>query len=330
MPDDKRRVHWLLTGALLALSATAQAQPVNATNLTPFTGVLGQPAMRSAALPGRGHLEWRADVAMASHSAIGVEGSEFAYIDGQTLRLAAGLRYQPADRWQFSLEVPWISHTSGFLDPTIEEWHDLTGLTNGERDLQGRDRLRVAYTSAADNFELAETGDGVGDIRVDAVYALRRGSQRHVAVRTMVELPTGDAARLTGNGATDVAIDLLVSGRSTWRDRPLNWYTQAGVLFPGDGDLLPELQRDAVAFGGFALDWQWRPGIGLFAQTALLDSPWHSDVNELGSYVLELTMGLSWLSARGQWHAGFSEDLRIDRSPDFVLRLGWRSQEPSR
>ena len=329
MSHGATRAHALLTGALLAWPATVQAQPVNATNLTPFTAVLGQPAMRTAALPGRGHLEWQADVAMASHSAIGVEGGEFAFIDGQTLRLAAGLRYQPADRWQLTLEIPWISHTSGFLDPTIEEWHNLTGLTNGERDLQGRDRLRVAYAGASSSFELADSGDGIGDIRVGAVYALRRGGQRQAAVRTTMELPTGNAARLTGNGATDVAIDLLVSGRATWHDRRLEWHTQAGVLFPGDGDLLPALQRDAVAFGGFALDWQWLPRINLFVQTAVSGAPWDSDVNELGAYAVELTAGLSWPARRGHWHAAFSEDLRIDRSPDFVLRLGWRSQERS-
>ncbi len=321
--------HALALGALLALSPAGrtQAQPVNATNLTPFTGVLGQPAIRSAALPGRGRLDWRADIALASHSAIGARGEEVAFIDGQTLRLAASLSYQPATRWQFSLEMPWISHSGGFLDATIEEWHNLTGLTNGERDRQDRDRLRFAYTGSAGSFELSDSRAGLGDIRASAVYALRQDARRQVALRALVEVPTGDPARLTGNGATDIAVDLLVSGRSEWRNRPFDWFSQVGVLFPGDGELLSGLRRDAVPFAGLSLDWQWRPRIGLFAQTSLLAAPWRSELSELGGFVVELTTGLSWAGRQGQWYIGFSEDLRIDRSPDFVLRLGWRTQE---
>lgn len=312
---------------MLALGAGAAAAdslgPVASTNLTPFTAILGAPSLRSASMTTPGTKQFAVDAALASHSAIGLRRGEFAFLDGETLRLGFEFRHQLGPHWQWVAMLPWISHGRGFLDNIIDDWHALTGLSNGQRDIQGADRIRFEIAGARDAYRLARPASGPGDLRIELIRSLPAWRGNKLAVRGSLELPTGDAGKLTGNEAIDVAFDLLLRHAGSWRERPLAWHAQLGLLVPGCGEVLPRSRRRLIPLAGIGAVWAWRAHAHVFVQTAILTDPWLSEVKELGATVAELTVGARFA---GGWHLAISEDLRIDRSPDFVARLGWRSR----
>jgi hypothetical protein len=74
-----------------------------------------------------------------------------------------------------------------------------------------------------------------------------------VATWLTVKLPTGDAERLSGSGATDVALSVAASRELSDRWQP---FGQASLVWLGEGDLLPELQEDYAGSLLAGLTWQ--------------------------------------------------------------------------
>ena len=85
---------------------------------------------------------------------------------------------------------------------------------------------------------------------------------------------------MLGSGGTDLAAGLYGSGESLLFGHPLGLSVFAGVLMPGDADILPALQEDLVAFGGAAASWQWTERFTLSAQLYGQTSYFDSDVEE--------------------------------------------------
>jgi hypothetical protein len=308
--------------ALLLTSAAASAEPFPARDLNPLLAGFGLPSALPARLAGD---SWTvaADLNWASTSLVQLADGEQLVVDAETREIRVTIGRSWSSGFAAQLELPYRYTGGGVLDDAIDGWHDLFGLPEGARATMPTDRIRVVYVrDGAALLNLDSSAAGLGDIALDFGYSLRSTSSTTAAAWLSIKLPTGDAERLTGTEATDVSLAIAAE-----RQLSENWsvFGQAAITWLGEGELLPQQQRDIVWSGFAGLGWRaWR-GLQLKAQ---LDA--HSEVFDdsavdfLGN-ALVLTVGGDYRFASGwQLDVAVSEDIAVESTSDVVLVFGLR------
>ena len=298
--------------------------PFNTTNQNPLVAVYGLPPAGPAAVlaPGRISAELRADIASNFTRARGSQ--EQILLDGETYRYTLALKHGIGDRLEVGLEVPYVMHRDGFLDSFVNDFHDTFGLPDGGRDDAPSNRL--AYTYERDGLpliDMTEEKEGFGELRLTGAWQLwrREGEKpRALALRASLKLPTGDEDRLLGSGSTDFA--LWLSGSRSFRGGSLALFGAAGGLLMTDGDVLPDQQRNAVAFGTLGGGWLPLPRLALKLQ---FDghTPFYRDsgLRELGESVQLVLGGTIGVTDTLSLDIAISEDIVVDSASDAVFHF---------
>jgi len=97
----------------------------------------------------------------------------------------------------------------------------------------------------------------------------------------------------------------------------------AGVLVPGNSDVLPAIQKDTVAFAGAAAAWRATEQFGismeLYAQSAYYDS----ELDEIGDHSIQLAVGGLYLTRANGLRLSFAliEDLFSDSTTDMAMQF---------
>jgi len=306
-------------GAVL-LAHPSLAEPFVTRNQNPLVSPFGLPAPLPARLPagGPGRLSLVADWGnMAS-----IEGPEDnLVVDAETVELRLAYERSLGRRFALRVSLPWRSVGGGSLDGLAESWHDLLGLPNGNRDLLARDQLQVRYAVAGDVLlDVDRSSSGVGDVTLAGGYQVYDSGRTAITAWLGVKLPSGDADRLTGSGATDVA--LTISGQSALAPR---WqvFGQLDAVRLGRGDLLPDLQEELAWSALAGVAWNaWRR-LDLIVQIQSNSAVFDAGETGLSGSATVLTFGGRYRTQPGwTFDLGFSEDLDVGASPDFVIHLG--------
>lgn len=272
---------------------TGFPRPLPIQGQSPVTGVFGIPRAQGADILGEGASQWDATLDLTSHFQ-GSEGDgESIFFDGETVRLAVQARYGINDHWNLGVEIPWVHHGPGFLDRFIIEWHDLLGFPQHGRDEVANGGIEYRYDRDGDTrFDIDSSTGGLGDVILLAQRRLWRGPDSAGLVHTQLKLPTGEPGKLTGSNAIDAGAGIELSRR--WRH---GWHSmfRAGAVYLGEGDVLPDLQRNWAAYGGFDVVWRPIRALSLRVQYDAHTSPYeNSELSELNRWSGLLTTGGTW------------------------------------
>jgi len=325
----------LLAWSLAADAAPGVTQGVPLRNQSPFLQIFGLPPFQSARLAPAGSLEYTMAFDIVSHAESGTSGPEDIAVDGESYFLALSLRRGMNNGLEVGIDLPLVAHRGGFLDSAIKNWHDLLGLSNSKRR-GANNQLGFRYSNNGQTlYELDSDSFRLGDLQLTAAIPLRRAdaeSALSVSARSSIKLPTGSADELSGSGGTDFSLGLYVSNSlMLWR-RDLDFSGFAGVLLLGDADVLPELQRSAVPYGGAAASW-WVGERFAISTQLLVEGPYfESDLNELGGESAQLAVGFDYRlkSQRTSLHFAITEDIAAGTTttPDFGVHFSIRSIGP--
>lgn len=314
-----------LAWCLCMPAAQADSLPLSVRNQNPFLQIFGLPAPQGGTVTAPD--TWQSNLAfsLANHANRAQTADERIVLDGESYFVDARFRYGVTERWEVGVDVPHVTHASGRLDNVIEGWHDAVGLSNSQRDGPSN-RLELRYQRHGVTEVLRDSGSrGIGDVRVSGAYQLvsEQSGGRSLAIRGLVKLPTGQAKRLHGSGATDLALSLEATDRRTLSAYNTDLFFQAGALFLGDGDVLPDQQRKSVAFGAMGLQWRWTDTVHLAAQLSLQSRYFDSSLDELGGSTSSLSIG-GGLTLRRLGivvDVAIIEDLISDTTPDLGMYL---------
>lgn len=317
-------------GLLVALAATgAAAQPFATRNLAPLARLYGLPAAAPAVLMLPGQRELIVQLDIANNFTRRSQGAETICLDGETYELTLALR--GGRRWrgrhaEWGVALPLVAHSGGFLDDVIDDWHETLGFRDGGRSRTATDMLVYSYVrDGTELLRVDRSATGLGDLRLAAGLGLVETPARAVALRAELKLPTGNSDRLFGSGGADLALWLVAA-----HDFHVRW--RADVALGGAvlsrGEVLPGLQRPAVAFGNLGLSFRCIDDLWLRAQldghTALYDD---SALPQLNRNALQLVLGWQWQpSERVEFGAAMTEDLVDFVSPDFALHFQVRAR----
>ena len=186
-----------------ALAIGQDLTPLPTFNQSPLVQIYGLPALGSARVLDKGESEVQVALALANNFTGASHGDEALTLDGETHRATLTLRRGLAGGYEVGAELPYVRQTGGFLDHTIDVWHDTFALPNRDRNLVPRDRLLYRYIRGGQTLVDVQTAsDGIGDVRLTGAREVGGVNALHVSIK----LPTGTSDNLHGSGATDVAV----------------------------------------------------------------------------------------------------------------------------
>lgn len=261
-----------------------------------------------------------ADLNWASVSLVQRADGEQLIVDAETREARVTIGRSWSNGFAAQLQIPYRYTGGGVLDSAIDSWHDFFGLPEGTRAVSPQDRIRIAYGRGNTVvFDVRSSQAGLGDISLDVGRSLHSTDSGAVAAWLSVKLPSGDADRFTGSGATDVSLAIAGEHRlgADW-----SAFGQVGIAWLGEGDRLAALQRDFAWSALAGIGWRaWR-GLELKAQldahSAVFDEA-HFDF--LGDAFV-LTVGGDYRFASGwQFDLAVSEDIAVESASDVVFVL---------
>lgn len=318
----------LVASSLLAAGCVAAPEfggPLPVRNQHPAQlTVLHLPVRGTASLP-EGQVMVRGDAAYSNLFLSGSgPGARRFEMDGEYLRVAAGMRAGLGGGLELGVEVP-VAHTSGgFLDGFVIDYHDTLGLPDQGRDQSPRDAFEIRASRAGQTVWQVERDSAAWmDVPVTLAWQVADPVEGlGMVLQAGIELPTGDDADGYGNGQLDVGLGLGLE----YRIFGIAAYGRAQHTFAGT----PRQSRDAglhfadVTSVGGALEVPLGEGV-----TAAVQFEWEtSTLRELGLAVVERDQALLWLGGRIRLdddtalELGFGEDLIGLVSPDFTAWIG--------
>ena len=324
---DFNRVIIALPLLLISLPGWAGGVDVFALrNQHPFLHVYGLPPLQEAKLVEHGKTEYGFAFTVVNNAEIKDTDTESIRLDGETYFADFTLRRRVLERLEIGVDIPFVKHSPGVLDEAIFDWHDFWGMSNSKRDGGDNELIYRYLNNGSVERQIMSSSSGIGDVQLSAAVPLFAGDgdrSRHVTMRFSVKLPTGDSEDLHGSGATDVALGLYAQDSTTMLGKEFAYSGFAGVLALGEGDVLTELQKSAVPYGGVAATWyateQFRVTGQLQAQSAYIDS----DLDELGGSSIQLAVGGVYRLPRHGVSLRFAlvEDVISDATPDFSVHF---------
>lgn len=290
----------------------------------PLLAGFGLPSPMPTHLSERSERGWSGgvDLHWGSTALMQADGSEYLLVDAETREARLTLQAPLSGRVSFQLELPYRYTGAGSLDGFIDSWHDTFGLPDGARSDLPSDDLNITYIRDRSRpFDLRSSASGLADIQASLGYDIVASEGSALSAWLNVKLPTGDADKLTGSGATDVSV--VLAGERRLNER---WsaFAQGAVTYLGEGDLLPSRQRSVVWSGLAGVSGQvWR-SLSLKAQVDAHTAAFDSDLDFLSEAIV-LTVGGDYRFASGwRMDIGVSEDIAVEHSPDVVFFFGMK------
>jgi len=320
--------------SIIAQSTTAPAaeETINGRSFYPFETrdqnlfnlVHGQALPTSARLNNESQASWSSSLVITNTLNIEDYGDESIYLDYEAYRFNLSYQYGLSDRWNLKLDIPLIYQSGGVFDSAIDSWHQLFGMPRGKRPFVEHDQYDVQYAYQSQTLvELDEANTNLGDIQVAIAYDLLDDARTNISIWSSLKLPTGDEDRLTGNGATDISAWLALDQRLSE-----NWLLNmnAGAIVLGANDYKDMPLSDFVLYGHVMLGWLVTESIDLKLQLQAHSSYYdQSQLSMLGdTYFLTFGGGVK-IDQCNQLELAFSEDIKVDASPDASLIISWRS-----
>jgi hypothetical protein len=310
--------HHVLAGDMVPLAAADQS---------PFSLVFGLPTLGAARILSSGQQQANVSYEISNYIFYDARASESLVIDGETHRASAIFVFGAASG-EWGIEVPYLSHSGGALDGFIRRWHDTFDHRQGGRDTVPDNLLSFRYRrNGTDLIDIHQSSEGIGDIRLFAGWNVPAFESTDIALRTSLKLPTGDAARLHGSGAADVAAWAVAACRPETCNGRWGWNAGAGLLWLGHGDVLPQLQRRLIPFAGAGLNYAyWRSvtlKLGLYTHAPFYR---HTAFQPLNDTSVQLLLGGIWaVTAATAIEVAITEDIKVYTAPDVGIRISVRS-----
>lgn len=307
----------------LFTAAAARAEGFATFNQSSFARAAALPVLGGAPLLAVGESQTRVTLDWVSEYVEQQNAREALTLDAESQRLALAYRrgfggsIVSVDGWEWGVELPLVSSGGGMLDSVIENWHDWFGLPNGGRDQAPRDRYLIRYQRDGGTvLDLDRGKTGLGDARLSLGAALGEGW----VLRAMLQLPTGDADRLTGGHAggalwTDYSLPLGETQRARLT-------LSAGVSAADTGGPLGSQQEPVVGLAGIALNLPLVWGVEGVTQFNFHSALYRgSQLDPLDGPSGQLAFGVRIPWAGGAFTLGVQEDVVVNASPDFSLHF---------
>jgi hypothetical protein len=297
--------------------------PLPNRSMMPLSLIFGQPLPDKPGRidAGKNEVNW-----VTHYSSILVKelkGQEQMNVDGEFLRTSLWMKRGLSDRIEVGLELPFVHYTGGFLDKTIEDFHDLFGFPQGKRDSNPNNQYEVTYRNAEGLFFTAEeNGFHLSDIPLYLKVGILEPEESGVALaaRGTLKLPTGDEDDGHGSGKFDGGFGVLLQKDLT---RSLACYLNVDHIFRKSPDSFRGVSASNVTHGTLSFEKAFTSAFSLILQTDYQTRPLESvDLSVFRYPEWTGSVGVGYhFSERFRMGLTFTEGITTDTAPDFVVGM---------
>ncbi len=271
-------------------------------------------------LESRGH--GRREVTSADVNAILALPGDAYLVDGEYGLADLTLHYKASNHFGVYVTVPYFFFDSGYLDSSIEGFHDAFGLDNAGRKAVPRNRWRTIAKLEGSVTVLDEPADNdFGDPVFGVRYALEdKPTDWNLILEAAVKIPRSDQELLVSTGEVDFGMQ--ISAQRFFRRNAL-YATLSGTYFDSPDSALAEDQWIPTVI----LGWETRLSehLGLVLQIyGSRSTVQETQLEELSAEKIQATLGLQWMMAGNVLRFGFTENLaNFNNTPDVGLSFSF-------
>jgi len=233
--------------------------------------------------------------------------------------------YKLSPHWSAYGILSAVSYGGGFLDGTIESFHDSFGFSSFGRPAVARDQSTLIYDLKGAQAVFLESPSDGG--MLDPVFGARySGVQLSPAWRLTLEgavkVPLQGERLLLSTGRTDyglqAALQRLGARHAFYVSTAAVYYAGASEPAPQDSQIIPTLIL------GYEFKWTPRTNLNLqvYASKGVYSHE-QTDLDELLGTKYQYSIGLRHRRENWLWTFGFNENVQnVNNTPDVGLQLG--------
>ena len=236
------------------------------------------------------------------------------------------VHYKLARNWSGYLVVSAVTFRGGFMDNTIEQFHDSFGFSSFGRPAVARNRVNTIYDLKGASYANLDAGDSGGIL--DPVLGLRYSSPQRLrgwnfSVEGAVKIPVAGQRAFLSTGRADFGLQASAQRRGRrnafYVDVATVWYGGGQSPSPQEKQLVPTLvigvERKLTTQTNINLQGYISPS---------LYSKHETDLRELRATKYQMTLGLRHRVDDHVWTVGITENLQnINNTPDLGFQIGY-------
>ena len=236
------------------------------------------------------------------------------------------MHYKFARDWSGYLVASGVSFHGGFMDSTIESFHDAFGFSSFGRPALARNRMNTVMKLKGSSYVNLDSGSTGGFL--DPVFGLRYSSPQRLrgwnySLEGAVKLPVAGQRELLSTGRTDVGLQASVQHRGARQAFYLNgaavWYGGGQAPSPQQRQVVPTLvlgyERVLTARTNINLQGYISPSLYSRAETGL---------RELRATKYQMTLGVRHRVQSHVWTVSLTENLQnVNNTPDIAFQIGY-------
>ena len=267
----------------------------------------------------------RRDLTAADVQAIRDLPGENYLLDLELALLDVTFHYKISNVWTAYVIASGVSYQGGFLDSTIEGFHDTFGFSTFGRPAVTRNQVNLIYDLKSTQYASlgAPTDGGLLDPTLGLRYTgWTLPGQWHLSTEVAVKVPVAGKRTLLSTGRTDYGMQVSLQRRGQhhafYVDAAAVYYDGANEISPQDSQIVPTL------IFGYELMLTSRTNVNL--QGYISESVYSRDETELDELLgqkYQLSLGLRHRMSNFLVTFGVTENLQnINNTPDIGFQLG--------
>ncbi|HMP89221.1 MAG TPA: DUF3187 family protein [Kiritimatiellia bacterium] len=188
-------------------------------------------------------------------------------MDGEWTHVDFRFSLALSDKLEAGFILPVTSRNGGFLDSTIESFHNRLGFKNQGRENAPRNDIRVEYfKNGGSSISITDSSTGLSDIPVFVAWHITRGDNVMPAIilQPRITIPVGDRDQLEGLGKVTYGLAGIASKRIGKTDHLIFLIADSAYC---SVDHIEQLElRNYFFTGTLGWEYQWSTKTSLLAQ----------------------------------------------------------------
>jgi hypothetical protein len=233
--------------------------------------------------------------------------------------------YKFAQNMSLYVIATGILYGGGFLDSTIESFHDTFGFSTFGRPAVSRNDANLIYDLKSASVELFDTptSGGFTDPTIGVRYTgIDLSEHWRLGFEGAIKIPVGGHRQWLSTGRTDYGVQLSLQRRA---NRHAFYTDVAAVYYAGAQDPAPQ-EEQVIPTLLLGYEYQWLQHTNVIVQGYVSKSAYTSkttDLEELNGTKYQITLGLRHMQGKLLYTFGFTENLQnVNNTPDISVQFG--------
>ena len=308
----------------IASTTVSAAQPFLTQDQNPFSLIHGLPQAVTTQLPEADTSQWSLTLDITNTLNYESRNTENILLDYESYNLRFSWLHSLNEDWALKVDIPLIYYGEGFLDNTIDSWHEFFHLPRANRPNVTDNQFNIFYEKNSQTLvNLVTASSGLSDIQIALGKNITQARNSRLSLWVSADVPTGDQLNLTGNDSSDLSLWIATENHfhPEW-----SFDANVGILFPGQNQVFTMPVDNHVLFAYAGIQWQAHEIFDLRMQINGHSAFYsNSQLLLLGPAYNMVLGGSIHVSACSDIDLAFSEDIQVGRTPDVSFLLSWKS-----